>query len=300
MRDWQSLFNTWWKPLSDTEGEKCDRAARMIREAIAASDALKAHKISVFAQGSYRNETNVRQDSDVDICVCCTDVVITDFSHTPGVTKEMLGYTPSSYTRATFRDDVAAALEAKFGKQGFSRGDKAFEVHENTARVDADVVAAFEHRLFYADAMGGYAFRAGTNIRADSGKEIMNFPQQHYDNGVFKNAATNKAFKRVVRVMKRLRNEMVEAKVAAANPIPSYLIECLLWNVPDTHLIVDAYYKSVRDALAYLYGQLNSPGATDKWFEINGIKYLFHSTQPWTREQALGFVVAAWQYVGFN
>jgi hypothetical protein len=55
-RDWAATFDSWSKPVSDTENEKCERAERMIRDAIARSDALKRRSIRVFTQGSYRNE----------------------------------------------------------------------------------------------------------------------------------------------------------------------------------------------------------------------------------------------------
>jgi hypothetical protein len=40
---------------------------------------------------------------------------------------------------------VQAALEAKFGKDGVTRGNKAFDVHPTGYRVDADVVTAFAY-----------------------------------------------------------------------------------------------------------------------------------------------------------
>lgn len=300
VRDWDSAFNTWWRPVSDTEAEKCERAERMIREAIGASDTLKQHQITVFAQGSYRNETNVRQDSDVDICVCCTDTFITDYTHAPGLTDAILNYHDGTYTQAQFKDDTGAALVAKFGNAGVARGNKAFDVHETTARVDADVVPAFEFRLFYPDGRGGHYFEPGTSIRPDVGSHIINFPQQHYDKGCAKNVATGYTFKRVVRIVKRLWNEMAENNVEAAKPIPSYLIECLIWNVPNGFLATDTYYSDVRGSLAYLYNQLTTAGATDEWLEVSGLKYIFRSGQPWTREQATAFVLAAWHYVGFT
>ena len=48
-----------------------------------------------------------------------------------------------------------------------------------------------------------------------------------------KNDATGRRFKAVVRILKRLRNEMVDNGHKVAGPIPSYLIECLIWNVPN-------------------------------------------------------------------
>jgi len=34
------------------------------------------------------------------------------------------------------------------------------------------------------------------------------------------------------------------------------------------------------------------------WTEVDGIKYLFRSTQKWTRAEANAFIKAAWNYVG--
>ena len=60
-RDWEEQFREWAKPPGKTEQERCDNAASTIRSAIKASDKLRARSVSVFAQGSYRNNTNVRK-----------------------------------------------------------------------------------------------------------------------------------------------------------------------------------------------------------------------------------------------
>jgi len=45
----------------------------MVGQAVREYAPLRAHNINVITQGSYRNNTNVRQESDVDICICCAD-----------------------------------------------------------------------------------------------------------------------------------------------------------------------------------------------------------------------------------
>jgi len=99
-RDWEDTFRRWSGPSSDTEEEKRDRAERLIGDGIRESDTLAIHEIRVFTQGSYKNNTNVRADSDVDICVCCTSVFFSDFSMVDGFTKEDVGLVDSSYTYA--------------------------------------------------------------------------------------------------------------------------------------------------------------------------------------------------------
>jgi hypothetical protein len=298
-RDWTATFDSWSKPVSDTENEKCERAERMIRDAIAQSDALKRHTVRVFTQGSYRNDTNVRQDSDVDIAVCCTDIFVPDFSLAKSLSRAALGIEDAQYTHEMFKNDVGAALVDYFGRDRVTRGNKAFDVHENTVRVDADVVPCVEHRLYFQDASGNYLGHVdGTHIKTDKGEHIHNYPDQHADEGKKKNAATRYVFKRVVRILKRLRNEMNDAKVAAAAPVASFLIESLVWNASDASFANDTYYKDVRAVLIELYAALTA-GTADQWTEVNGIKFLFRVKQGWTKQQAIDFVNAAWSYVGF-
>ena len=297
-RDWAATFDSWAKPVSDTENEKCERAERMIRAAIGESQALKAHTIRVFTQGSYRNDTNVRQDSDVDIAVCCTDICMPDFSMAPELTRAEVGISDAQYSHQQFKNEVGAALVAYFGSGGVTRGNKAFDVHENTSRVDADVVPCIDLFL-YERGSYGITYRKGTNIRTDSGQSINNYPEQHAEEGKKKNVATGNTFKRVVRILKRLRNEMKDGGVAAAAAVPSFLIESLVWSCPNASFAHDTYYKDVRAVLTDIHASLLTPGVAAAWTEVNNIKFLFHPSQGWTADQATAFVVAAWQYVGF-
>ena len=67
--EWEKVLKGWSSSPPDSEQTRCDNAVKIVRNAIAASDELKAHATHVFTQGSYRNRVNVRQDSDVDIGV---------------------------------------------------------------------------------------------------------------------------------------------------------------------------------------------------------------------------------------
>ena len=72
-RDWEATFMSWGAAPGTTEMTKCDNAERAVRKAISASAKLSGKNIKVFTQGSYAHRTNVRQGSDVDICVMYQD-----------------------------------------------------------------------------------------------------------------------------------------------------------------------------------------------------------------------------------
>jgi len=298
-RDWEATFSSWGAAPGTTEQTKCDNAERAVRKAVCASTKLSSKSIEVFAQGSHANRTNVRQDSDVDICVLYTGAFYPDYSMSEGLNDSVLGYTDGTYPYAQFKNDVEAALVSYFGKESVTRGKKAFDIHANTYRIDADVVPCFEHWRFHGTPEGHW-HDSGTQIHPDNGGRIVNWPRQNYDNGVEKNDATGRRFKAVTRILKRLRNEMADEGYEAAEPIPSYLTECLVWNVPNGGFGHDTFRADARYALAHLWNETRADKSCTEWGEINELKYLFRAGQPWNREQVNTFLQAAWDYIGFE
>jgi hypothetical protein len=289
-------FREWSKPPTTTEEQRCTNAESVVRNAIRSHSALAARNIEVFPQGSYRNGTNVRANSDVDICVRCMDVCFFDVP--AGYSKADVGLVDATYSYAEFKNDVEHALVGYLGASAVSRGKKAFDLHANTYRVDADVVPTFEHRR-YSVQDGRFTMLSGTELLPDGGARIINWPHQNYENGTSKNNATGTRFKKIVRVLKRLRDAMVE-EGNAAKPIPSYLIECLVWNAPNSAFLDDQYAANLRSILLHLYSHTQSDAACNDWGEINELKYLFRGNQPWTRADVNSFVVAAWNRAQFK
>ena len=287
----EDVFREWAKPPSTTEDDRCANAESVVRNAIRGYADFANRTVEVFAQGSYRNGTNVRTESDVDVCVRCMDVFFTEYP--PGYTNASFGNSDSTYTYSQFKTDVGKALVNYLGASAVSRGKKAFDLHENTYRVDADVVPTLEHRRYSVD-NGKHSYLSGTELHPDDGGRIINWPHQNYENGTAKNRATGTRFKKLVRVLKRLRYEMLAAKIAAATPIPSYLIECLVWNTPNAAFAAADYAGNLRAILAHLYQSTSTDDGCSEWGEVNELKYLFRPAQPWTRAQVNGFILAAW------
>lgn len=292
----EELLSRWAKSPSETEQKRAENAERVVKAAIDASVPLQARDIRVFTQGSYRNNTNVRMDSDVDVCVCLLDTVTTDYHFAPALNNMSMGHGPVIYARDVFKNDVERALAKAFKAVNVTRGDKAFNVRENTYRITADVVACLEHLRYQPDGTS----EKGTTVITDSGKQINNWPDQQYTNGVWKNNATGYRFKRLVRVMKNLRNTMSEEGDAAAEAIPSFLNECLVWNVPNDKMGSDMLSDDVRRMLIFLWGETETDEKCNEWGEVNEFKYLFRPQQPWTRDQVRNWTKAAWNWLGYK
>lgn len=291
---WEDKFRAWAKSPSATETQRAENAVGAVRNAINASAKLKARDVKVFTQGSYRNRTNVRRESDVDVGVVCYDSF---FSHYPaGVDHKTFGNEPATYLYSQFKDEVGEALRSYFGAAAVTRGNKAFDVRETTYHVEADVAPFFEHQRYGTSGLNA----SGVELRPDSNpaERIINWPEQHYTNGNAKNDRTQRSYRALVRILKSLRNEMDENGVAAAGPIIGFLSECLIWNVPDEHFRHNTHTEDLRAALGVLYTATTSDEACQEWGEVSELKYLFRPAQKWTRQQANDFILAAWKYVG--
>ena len=280
---------------SQTETEKMNNAETAVRKAIAASDELNNRGIRVFAQGSYRNRVNVRSESDVDIAVVCDDTLYW-MGGPPGASLESLEYGPGTFDYDDFRRDVIAALRSYFASGQVHVGNKAIDVSGNTYRVEAYVVPFFQHKRFHEDG----THIVGVEMRPTSGGRIVNWPVQHYANGVAKNTATGRAFKGCVRILKALRYQMIEAGLVDSDQTSSFLIECMVYNVPNNEFRYPDWESRLRSVLAYLYNNTLNDGLCEYWVEVSDLKYLFHPTQAWTRAGAHSFVSECWDFVGYD
>ena len=192
-----------------------------IREALKAHKGLSQFKYEVFLQGSYKNDTNLGGDSDVDVVVRLASKLKPAVADLSGELLQEDGSHRFVHQQwKSFRDEALKALQAKFGKAAKS-GRKTLKVPKGRTPADADLVVTVSHR----EGIGFYL--------SDEGRWVVSFPQQHYDRGLKKEKATNMRFKRTIRMFKAARNRLVEKKVLTKGDAPSYFIECMLYNVPN-------------------------------------------------------------------
>ena len=301
-RDWESTFTRWASPPGRTEEQRIDNTVGAVRKALDDDDDLRP-VTRVYVQGSYRNRVNVRDDSDVDLGVLYTGNAF-GVRYPPGKSDADFNNIDSKYAYAQFKDSVGRALVRYFGPKSVHRGNKAFDIRENTYRVDADVVPMFVHRRYENDG----DFICGVQFRPDSGERIVNWPErlydgahwpnQHYENGSAKNSATGRRYKGVVRILKNLQNDMSAAGYQAAKTMGGFFVECLVWNVPDALFGNSTWDKDIQASLAFLWSNTKDAVSCSEWGEVSELKYLFKGSPSTKREQAYAFIDQAWSYIG--
>ncbi len=185
-------------------------------------------------QGSYKNDTNVYGDSDVDVVIRLNQTFFTDLSNLAEDDTKLWNASRSDaeYTPEQFKTDVSSWLGENYGSD-VSAGTKAIKIRGNGTRRNADVLVCCAHRRYTRfKNWSDQSYHEGVSFFNASGTRIDNFPLQHHDNCTAKHKNSKAAFKHTVRIYKNLRNALIEKNIISGDLAPSYFLEGLLWNVP--------------------------------------------------------------------
>lgn len=290
------------KPASLTEQDRQDRAERMVRNAVSTWPGFKDIAITFLVKGSYANKTNVKADSDVDIAVIHKGMHYLNDDNLRAQDKIIRSpISGKHYSGIKFRMEMEKAAVNAFGTDACDiSGKMAVTVAENSARVSADIVPSFEHRTYYYDSTGAVRFYSGTVTFRKDGTSVYNYPKQQLINGIEKNNQTGRRYKQRVRILKRLENDLVAA--GKIRKLPSFFMECLVYNVPNHQLGSSSstpLTDDLKNVLSHVWMHTTQPaGMAHTWHEPNGIKKLFHQSQPWSQDDARALTHAAWNYLG--
>ena len=246
-----------------------------IRQALDTYEGLSQFKYEVFLQGSYKNDTNLGGDSDVDVVVRLLSKLKPAVAALTGERLQEDGSHRFVHQQwKSFRDEALKAMRARFGRAAKS-GRKTLKVPKDKIPAAADLVVTMRYK-------DGIAF-----YLSDEGRWVVSFPQQHHARGLKKERAANNRFKRTVRMFKAARNRLVDKKLITKDDVPSYFIECLLYNVP-VRLFAPKLAPTYTGVLDWLKkANLNE-------FQCqNGVVRLFGAgPEQWTVKRARAFVRA--------
>ena len=248
-----SQLETWSHPGAQESAKRTHESIRTALEGLSWVGMSKTE----YLQGSYKNRTNIYGNSDVDLVVEFNASWL--FSY-----QEFFQY----------RQSVMNAIATR-GRKSVSGGNKSIKVANSPLNADVVVCQRASN---------------GSNecIRffSQDGQSIVNYPQQHFDNGAKKNKTNGEKYKPTIRIFKNMREWLVKNRWIDSDLAPSYFVECLLFNVPDGYFngrfeqtvpsIIDwlkqnkygRVYKC-QNQQTYLFG--NGP---DKWPQDNAIEYV--------------------------
>ena len=297
-RERNEILSRWIKPSSESEQTQQNRAESMVRAAIAANARLKSSDLLVYTKGSYPNNTNVRLDSDVDVVVELQECAY--FGYRSGVTPSSTP--PPSYsgnwTPSDWRLEVKAALVSAFGSGSIdSRGQIAIKVEAVPgSRPSADVVPSFAYYL-YNETERRTREVGSCVFPSDGTAKIINWPAQQLKNGRSLNNDSGGRYKNYVRVLKNAENFL--SAQGLIKVLPSYLMECLIYNVPASVLNTGNLDAGFRATLVDLWSRLGAEDAKTTMVEPNWLKYLFTSSKKWTLQDAKDLIQATWTYFDY-
>lgn len=205
-----------WSKQGDTSAAR--HTYQMIHQILTSETSrIKTGDFELYLQGSYLNDTNIGEDCDVDVVV--------------QLKERRLDLLPE------FKEELRTALSHFFGMEHVEVGRRALKVSSEAGEPIADVLACCPYR--WSDQASSQvshpAFAAeGIQFLTTKGEREIRFPKIHHQNGVGKDWRTDGHYKKWIRIFKNARLHLSNPKFARKRAGSSYLLECLLYNVPDS------------------------------------------------------------------
>jgi hypothetical protein len=217
----EETYKHWQRPASEKEETRISNAIKMVKDAISSSEELKTKDIDIFVQGSYANNTNVRAESDVDVCVMLKDTFYSEYPD--GLSDSDYGFTDGTNSFNDFRKNVQKALVDKYGNENIKPGNKSIKIIPNSYRVETDAIPSFQYRNYkYQNSKNSNNFKEGIKFYSLKNDKVINYPKIHIENGIQKNTDTQRRYKRLVRVFKRIRYKMIDDGISVNSGISSF------------------------------------------------------------------------------
>src|SRR6185437_6202586 len=290
----ESQLDIWAKQGSVTQSRDTYAIIKNALEDAAAPFANRG--CTSFLQGSYGNDTNIYADSDVDVVIRLDSVYYSDLDELDEAGKSNFNkaFSAATYTHAQFKAEVTEWLQKKFGN-AVKPGAKAVFVKGTGNRRDADVLpAACLRRYLSFPTPSNPNYVEGICFFLGDGTRIDNFPKQHSANCSAKHQSTSQWFKPAVRIFKNMRNRMIDDGLIVEGLAPSYYLEGLLYNVPDSK-----FGSSYKDTVINVTDWLLQTDRS-RFVCANKMYYLLRENSPVTWRAAkctqfLDAVVSLWK-----
>jgi hypothetical protein len=290
----ESQLSTWsnyQQPQSAVNTHTSIRLALIDSKSMLSQKGLVLGKdYEIYLQGSYRNSTNIRADSDVDVVVQLNKGFCSNKLELPIAELRLFNsfLSPVGITYQQFREYVLESLELYYGENAVKSSNKCIELEKGSNRLSADIIPCIQYRYYECfreyDDIDNY-IEGMTLWTQNDGRQIINYPKLHYQGSVNKHQATDEKYKSIVRMFKNARNKSIEQNLWSEKIAPSYFLECLLYNVPD-YLFDSSLQTSYSNIVMHLFQDIN-----ESYVCQNEQVYLFGDTpEQWSITDAIALV----------
>lgn len=235
----------------------------------------------VYLQGSYKNDTNIRGDMDVDVVVQLNSSFCSNLSEDQ---KRILGLLPARYHLSEFKAEVLKILKNYYGQSQINESNKSIKIRANNGRLPADVVVCCQYRKYRTVSSDDYIEGMCFWTRNDD-RQVINYPKLHYENGVSKHQNTNNWYKPTVRMFKSIRNYLIDNYKIADNLAPSYFLECMLYNVPN-----DKLSPTFQDTFCNIVNWLNNADLNSFICQNEQLNLFGTTPEQWNTGKAKEFI----------
>ena len=248
----------------------------------------------IYLQGSYKNSTNIRGNSDVDIVVELSSIFYNNKHQLPPEQlSEFDAYFGSGkYTLEAFKKVVFDHLVNRYGRENVLEGNKSIKVKGANGRLDADVVCCAQYREYKSFSRSNTSnyVQGITFWQKNDGVQIRNFPKLHYDNGVSKNQNSGSKYKSTTRIINNIKARLVDLNRISIDLAPSYYVECLLYNVPSGNYN-QTYYQDIIGIILDFLATQSDAGRLAGFVCQNECRPLFSGKDPhWDEESCKLFL----------
>ncbi len=237
----------------------------------------------IYLQGSYKNSTNIRGNSDVDLVVELSSTFYHNAKQLPTeqLTEFDAFFGPGKYKLEAFKKVVVDSLVNHYGRELVLEGNKSIKVKGANGRLDADVVCCAQYREYRSFSRSNTSnfIRGITFWQKNDGEQIRNFPKLHYDNGVSKNQSSGTKYKSTIRIIKNMKARLVDLNRISNNLAPSYYVECMLYNVPSRNFN-QSYYQDIIGIILDFLATQSDAGRLAEFVCQNECRPLFSGKDP--------------------
>lgn len=213
-----------------------------IKEILEKFETSFGDKIKVFLQGSYKNNTNINSNSDIDIVAQLYTVFMSNIGNSEdnkklNFSKNFSDYEKKCYDESfdsttkheLFKNELFNFLNNNLQKENVSKWSKTIKCKIKNSTFTFDIVPAIEYRFYKEFINKNTKFIEGNAIYNDKKSQyIINFPKQTYKNSIKKMELTDFFYKRTVRIFKNIMHNDIKDEYLK---ISSFALESILYNV---------------------------------------------------------------------